>query len=102
IAADDVFMLHPGEFVLGSTRERVHLPDDLVARLEGKALAIGTAIPTPTGWTTMEQVSVGDELFDETGSRCVVLATTEVMLDRPCREVVFSDGQTIVADASHE
>lgn len=31
------FMLHPGEFVLGSTLERVGLPDDLVARLEGKS-----------------------------------------------------------------
>ncbi len=31
------FMLHPGEFVLGSTAERVRLPDDLVARLEGKS-----------------------------------------------------------------
>ncbi len=31
------FILHPGEFVLGSTRERVALPDDLVARLEGKS-----------------------------------------------------------------
>jgi dCTP deaminase len=37
IADDDVFMLHPGEFVLGSTQERVALPDDLVARLEGKS-----------------------------------------------------------------
>lgn len=34
---DDPFMLHPGEFVLGSTLERVALPDDLVARLEGKS-----------------------------------------------------------------
>lgn len=31
------FILHPGEFVLGSTLERVCLPDDLVARLEGKS-----------------------------------------------------------------
>src|SRR5438067_11579715 len=31
------FILHPGEFVLGSTLERVVLPDDLVARLEGKS-----------------------------------------------------------------
>ena len=30
------FILHPGEFVLGQTLERVTLPDDLVARLEGK------------------------------------------------------------------
>jgi len=34
---DSPFVLHPGEFVLGSTLERVTLPDDLVARLEGKS-----------------------------------------------------------------
>jgi dCTP deaminase len=37
IRAEDAFILHPGEFVLGSTAERVTLPDDLVARLEGKS-----------------------------------------------------------------
>ena len=31
------FILHPGEFVLGSTYERVSLPDDVAARLEGKS-----------------------------------------------------------------
>lgn len=31
------FVLHPGEFVLGSTFERVRLADDIVARLEGKS-----------------------------------------------------------------
>lgn len=34
---DEAFMLHPGEFVLGSTLERVKLGDDVVARLEGKS-----------------------------------------------------------------
>ncbi len=37
IGADEPFILHPGEFVLGQTLERVRLPDDLVARLEGKS-----------------------------------------------------------------
>jgi dCTP deaminase len=37
IADDEPFILHPGEFVLGSTLERIALPDDLVARLEGKS-----------------------------------------------------------------
>jgi dCTP deaminase len=37
IPMDGVFMLHPGEFVLGSTLERVGVPDDLVARVEGKS-----------------------------------------------------------------
>ncbi|MCU0483173.1 MAG: dCTP deaminase [Chloroflexi bacterium] len=34
---DEPFILHPGEFVLGQTLEWVELPDDLVARLEGKS-----------------------------------------------------------------
>jgi dCTP deaminase len=37
IAPDKAFILHPGEFVLGSTHERVAVPNDLVARLEGKS-----------------------------------------------------------------
>ncbi|MFA7499233.1 MAG: dCTP deaminase, partial [Leucobacter sp.] len=34
---DEGFILHPGEFVLGSTFEQVRLPDDVAARLEGKS-----------------------------------------------------------------
>jgi dCTP deaminase len=34
---DEPFILHPGEFVLGSTLERVRLPDDIVGRLDGKS-----------------------------------------------------------------
>jgi len=37
ITDEDPFILHPGEFVLGQTLEWVELPDDLVARLEGKS-----------------------------------------------------------------
>ena len=37
ITDEEAFILHPGEFVLGSTLERVVVPEDLVARLEGKS-----------------------------------------------------------------
>jgi deoxycytidine triphosphate deaminase/intein/homing endonuclease len=37
VADGGAFILHPGEFVLGSTLERVRLPEDVVARLEGKS-----------------------------------------------------------------
>ncbi|HEX7804874.1 MAG TPA: dCTP deaminase [Cellulomonas sp.] len=37
VANGDPFVLHPGEFVLGSTYEAVTLPDDIAARLEGKS-----------------------------------------------------------------
>jgi len=37
VTGDEPFILHPGEFVLGSTREWVRLPDDVAGRLEGKS-----------------------------------------------------------------
>ncbi len=37
IEPDEPFVIHPGEFCLGRTLERVELPDDLVARVEGKS-----------------------------------------------------------------
>jgi deoxycytidine triphosphate deaminase len=99
---DEQFILHPGEFVLGQTLEWVELPNDLVARLEGKALAVDTPVPTPTGWRTMGDLAVGDFVFGENGFPTQVVAATPPMHDRLCREVMFSDGQNIVADASHQ
>jgi dCTP deaminase len=37
VADDDPFILHPGEFVLGVVAERIGLPDDIVATLDGKS-----------------------------------------------------------------
>jgi len=37
VAAGDDFVIHPGEFCLGRTAEWVELPDDVVARIEGKS-----------------------------------------------------------------
>ena len=98
---EDPFVLHPNEFVLGSTYEIVTLPDDLAGRLEGKALAGDTPIPTPGGWRVMAELRVGDLVFDESGRPTTVVAATPIMWNRPCREVVFSDGQVITADAAH-
>ena len=46
------FILHPGEFVLASTMEHIELPDDLVARLEGKSSLgrIGLLIHSTAGY----------------------------------------------------
>jgi replicative DNA helicase len=83
--------LHPGQMIIVAARPGV-----------GKALALNTPVPTPTGWTTMGDVSVGDELLDADGRPTRVVAATEVMLGRPCYEVEFSDGTVIVADAAHQ
>lgn len=67
----------------------------------GKALALDTPLATPSGWTLMGNVNVGDILFDETGAPCRVTAATDVMLNRNCYRVRFSDGSSIIADAEH-
>ena len=50
--SDQPFMLHPGEFVLGSTLEAIEIPDDLVARLEGKSSLgrVGLLIHSTAGY----------------------------------------------------
>ncbi len=68
----------------------------------GKALALDTKLPTPEGWTTMEQVEVGDYLIDAEGKPTKVIATTNIMYSRPCYLITFSDGSTIVADEDHQ
>ncbi len=83
--------LHPGQMIIVAARPGV-----------GKALALDTPLPTPTGWTTMGDVSVGDQLIGADGQPTLVVAATEVMLGRPCYEVEFSDGTVIVADAEHQ
>jgi replicative DNA helicase len=83
--------LHPGQMIVIAARPGM-----------GKALKLDTPLPTPAGWTTMGEVSVGDYLIGADGKPTRVVAATDVMLGRPCFEVEFSDGTVIVADAEHQ
>ncbi|HEY5879570.1 MAG TPA: replicative DNA helicase [Nakamurella sp.] len=83
--------LHPGQMIIVAARPGI-----------GKALALDTPLVTPTGWTSMGRVAVGDRLVGADGSPTTVVATTEVMLGRSCFEIEFSDGEVIVADAEHQ
>jgi hypothetical protein len=67
----------------------------------GKALALDTPILTTNGWRTMGELSVGDTVFSEDGSPTRIVATTEYLQNRPCYEVVFSNGASLTADESH-
>ncbi len=82
--------LHAGQLIIVAGRPGL-----------GKALALDTPLPTPTGWTTMGEVRVGDRLLDANGRPTIVTAATDVMRDRRCYEVEFSDGSVIVADGEH-
>jgi len=83
--------LHPGQMIVIAARPAV-----------GKALALDTPLPTPTGWTTMGDVRVGDDLIGADGKPTRVVAATGVMRGRPCYAVEFNDGTAIVADAEHQ
>ncbi|GHE33304.1 hypothetical protein GCM10017673_40300 [Streptosporangium violaceochromogenes] len=67
----------------------------------GKALALDTPIPTPKGWTTMGELSAGDEVFGPDGKPARVTFATPVMTGRDCFRVRFSDDTEIIADAEH-
>lgn len=67
----------------------------------GKALALDTPVPTPSGWSSMGEVRIGDTIFDESGSQCQIINSTDVMYGRPCYRVELSDGTVFVADAEH-
>jgi replicative DNA helicase len=82
--------LHPGQMIVIAARPAI-----------GKALALDSPLPTPSGWTTMGAVTVGEQLLGADGRPVTVVAATEVMHGRPCYEVEFSDGEVIVADAQH-
>ncbi|MEB3023453.1 MULTISPECIES: replicative DNA helicase [Mycolicibacter] len=83
--------LHPGQMIVVAARPGM-----------GKALALDTPLPTPTGWTTMGAIAVGQQLLGADGRPTTVVAATEVMVDRPCYEVEFRDSTTIIADALHQ
>jgi len=83
--------LHPGQMIVVAARPAV-----------GKALALDTPLPTPSGWTTMGEVAVGELVLGGDGRPTRVTRATDVMMGRPCFEVEFSDGSVIVADAEHQ
>src|SRR5215469_1493869 len=83
--------LHAGQMIVVAARPAV-----------GKALAVDTPLPTPSGWTTMGGIAVGEQLIGADGRPTTVVAATEVMHGRPCYEVEFSDGEIIVADGQHQ
>lgn len=84
---------------LRCTSERMVIRE---GRRAGKALSVNTPIPTPIGWKTMKELQPGDQVFDETGTSCNVIAVTEIMQGRPCYKITFNDDTEIIADAEHE
>lgn len=67
----------------------------------GKGLALDTPIATPTGWSDMGDLKVGDMVFDENGNPTKVVFVSEIH-HRPCFEVEFDNGEVITTDDYHK
>lgn len=69
---------------------------------QGKALALDTPVPTPTGWSTMGALKVGDQVMGGDGRPCRVTWVSPIWTGRDCYAVTTGDGERIVADGAHE
>jgi len=65
-----------------------------------KGLALDTKLPTPKGWTTVEDIIPGDSVFAGDGSVCKVVGKSEVF-NRKCFKITFRDGASVVCDDQH-
>ena len=73
-----------------------------IAKKQGKQLALDTPIPTPDGFTTMGEIQIGDEVFDEKGQICRVVAKSPVDYEEQGYRITFRDGETIIAGERHQ
>lgn len=67
----------------------------------GKLIYTRTPILTSMGITTIENLQVGDTVFDENGKQCFVLAVSDVENNRECYKLTFSDGSELIAADTH-
>lgn len=68
----------------------------------GKLLTLDTPIPTPTGWTTMGELEIGDYVLGQDGRPAPVIFTSEIEQEPELYELTFSDGRTETACADHQ
>lgn len=83
------FGIRQGEFILFTAPEKI-----------GKALSIDTRLPTPTGWTTVGELKVGDKLYGRNGAPTTVTYITPLQFN-PMYKITFQDGSSVKCDGVH-
>ena len=69
---------------------------------QGKEVALDTPIPTPSGFTTMGDIQVGDAVFSESGRVCHVVAKSRIDYAEQAFRITFKDGEVIEAGENHQ
>ncbi len=90
----------PDNVLIRGFIDRIDLEGELLHIIDYKGLALDTPIPTPTGWTTMGELQVGDQVFGSDGKACNVTVKSRVY-NRPCYKITFSDHSEVVCDNVH-
>ena len=72
-----------------------------ICKLPRQPLALDTPIQTPTGWTTMGDIEVGDLVYSPSGKSVPVIKKTDPYYDADCYKLTFDNGEEIVADSDH-
>lgn len=98
----EVFIVYNllGFYWTGTEKRRYNEAFIMVARKNGKALALDTDIPTPDGWRKMADIHPGDYVFGKDGKPVRVLIESEIF-HKPMYAVTFEDGEVIKASADH-
>lgn len=73
----------------------------LIVRDYKKGLEISTPIATPSGWTTVGELAVGDQVFAPSGRVTSITSVTDVAVREGYR-LTFSDGSQVVSDHIHD
>lgn len=68
--------------------------------VDHKGLPLNTPIATREGFKTMQDLQVGDKVFDKDGNLCNITIKSEVH-HNPCYKITFDNSESIVADAEH-
>lgn len=71
------------------------------SRQVGKALDLDTPIPTPNGFVKMGDLKDGDYVLGLDGTPTKIIKAWDVLHNRKCYEIVFDNGEKIIADENH-
>ena len=95
-------LLHPKMVRVIRSVYRYHNCVLMASRQLGKALDINTPIPIPNGeYKLMKDLVIGDYVLNEFNQPVQITNCTDIMYNRPCYALTFSDGSHIIADENH-
>lgn len=73
---------------------------DTLEYVDYKGLPLETKLLTPSGWTTMQEVKIGDTLYDKDGNKTVVTGKSQVKY-KDCYKIIFDDTSEVECDDEH-